>query len=71
MVIIRGNREKPMEEEKRNYFFQECYWGPFSREIVLPEEVDNSRIQASLKNGVLTIRIPKIEREKKRKVSVI
>ncbi len=70
MVIIRGNREKPTEKEKRNYFFQECYWGPFSRELVLPEEVDNSRIQASLKNGVLTIRIPKIEREKKRKVSV-
>ena len=70
MLVIKGNREKPTEKEERNYFFQECYWGPFSRELVLPEEVDNSRIQASLKNGVLTIRIPKIERGKKRKVNV-
>ncbi len=70
MVMIKGNREKPAEKEKRNYFFQECYWGPFSREIVLPEEVDNSRIQASLENGILTIVIPKIERRKKRKVAV-
>jgi len=70
MVIIRGNREKPFGEEKRKYFFKECYWGRFSREIVLPEEVDNSRAQASLKNGILTIRIPKIERSKKRKITI-
>jgi len=70
MVVIKGNRKKPFEKEKRNYYFQECYWGRFSREIVLPEEVDNSRAQASLKNGILTIRIPKIERNKKRKIAI-
>ena len=70
MIVIRGNREKPFEEGKRKYFFKECYWGRFSREIVSPEEVDNSRIQASLKNGVLTIRMPKIERSKKRKIII-
>lgn len=70
MVIIKGVREKPFEQEERNYFYQECHWGPFSREIILPEEVDNSRIQASIKEGILTIRIPKIERKKKRKVTV-
>ena len=70
MVVIKGRREKPFEKEKRNYFSQECYWGPFSREIILPEEVDNSRVQALIKQGVLTIRIPKIERRKKRKITV-
>lgn len=70
MVVIKGKREKPAEKEKRSYFFQECYWGYFSREIVLPEEVDNSRAQASLKNGVLTIRMPKIERSKRRKIII-
>lgn len=70
MVIIRGNREKPFEKEKRNYFYQECYWGPFSREIILPEEVDSSKAKAGMKQGVLTIRIPKIEREKKKKIIV-
>ena len=69
-VLIKGSREKPSEEEERNYFYQECYWGPFSRQIILPEETDPSRAEAILKEGILTIRIPKIERKKKRKVVV-
>ena len=68
-VIIRGKREKIGTEEK-NYFYQECYWGPFSREIILPVEADASRAEASMKEGVLTIRIPKIVREKKKKIIV-
>ncbi len=70
LVLIKGNRVKPFEKEKRSYFYQECYWGPFSKEIILPEEVDPSRIKAAMKQGILTIRIPKIEREKKRRVVV-
>ncbi|MBZ9578313.1 Hsp20/alpha crystallin family protein [Patescibacteria group bacterium] len=69
-VSIKGKREKPIEEGERNYFYQECYWGAFSREIILPVEVDPSRAEASFKEGILTIRIPKIEREKKRKIEV-
>ena len=67
---IKGAREKPIEESSTNYFYQECYWGPFSREIILPCEVDPSRVEATMKEGILTIRIPKIEREKKRKILV-
>lgn len=70
LVTISGIREKPPEKEKRNYFHQECYWGRFSREIILPVEVDNSRVQATIKNGILTIGIPKIERERKRKIII-
>lgn len=70
LVIIRGNRERKFTEEKKNYFYQECYWGRFSREIILPAEVDSSRAKATMEKGVLTIRIPKIEREKKRKIVV-
>ena len=69
-LTIKGKREKPIEIEKINYFYQECYWGPFSREIILPVEVDPSRAEASFKEGILTIRIPKIEREKKKKIEV-
>lgn len=69
-VLIKGSREKPPGEEERNYFYQECYWGPFSRQIILPEEVDPSRAEAEIKEGILTIRIPKIERKKKRKILV-
>ncbi len=70
VVTIKGNRERPPEKEERNYFYQECYWGRFSKEIILPAEVDNLRVQASMKKGILTIRIPKIEKEKKRKIAV-
>ena len=71
MLEIKGARENPAEnEEEKKYFFQECYWGPFSRKIVLPTEVDNSRAKASIKEGVLTIKIPKLERERKRKIKL-
>lgn len=69
-VLIRGKREMPPEKGERNYFYQECYWGPFSRQIILPVETDPSRAQASMKEGILTIRIPKIERQKKRKIMI-
>jgi len=70
VVTIRGNRQKPEEVEEKNYFSQECYWGPFSRQIILPVEGDPSRAEALMKEGILTLRIPRIEREKKRKIAV-
>lgn len=70
LVLIKGKREKPAEKSQFNYFYQECYWGPFSRQIILPEEVDPSRAEATIQEGILTIRIPKIERKKKRKIEV-
>lgn len=71
LVIIKGNRKKVFAEEKENYFFQECYWGRFKREIILPVEVDSSRADAKLENGILIIKIPIIEeRKKKKKISI-
>ena len=69
ILTIRGSREKPYRENG-DYFSQECYWGPFSREIILPVEIDPNRVGAEMKSGILTIRIPKILREKKRKIMV-
>ncbi|MDO8633648.1 MAG: Hsp20/alpha crystallin family protein, partial [Candidatus Wildermuthbacteria bacterium] len=40
VVTISGERRNPNEEEDKSYFYQECYWGPFSRQIILPEEID-------------------------------
>jgi len=73
MVTIRGVRERPADESitiPKDYFYQECYWGPFSRQIILPAEVDGSRAEATMKEGILTVRIPKIQKEKKRKIVV-
>lgn len=69
-VIIRGVREQPPEAGDKKYFYQECYWGPFSRQIILPEETDPNQSEASMKEGILTIRIPKIEKKEKKKITV-
>lgn len=42
-----------------DYLIQECFWGEFSRSIVLPDHVDSGKISASFKDGILRISIPK------------
>ncbi|MFA6553714.1 MAG: Hsp20/alpha crystallin family protein [Patescibacteria group bacterium] len=59
MVTVRGKRDKDHEVTDENYYYRECYWGGFSRSIILPCEVKVDRIKASMKNGVLTIILPK------------
>ena len=70
VVTITGERKNQTEEKGKNYFYQECYWGAFSRQIILPEEVDPSRAEATMKEGVFTLRIPIVERKKIRKIKV-
>lgn len=70
MVIIKGNRERKECDEIKNFYSKECFFGPFSREIILPEETDPSRIKANLESGILIIKAPKIEREKRRKINI-
>ncbi|PIR72609.1 MAG: hypothetical protein COU42_00630 [Candidatus Nealsonbacteria bacterium CG10_big_fil_rev_8_21_14_0_10_36_24] len=70
MVTIKGSRGKQLIQETQNYFRQECFWGKFSKEIILPVETDNSRAKAIIKNGILTIKIPKIKKVKIKKLVV-
>jgi len=70
MVIIKGKRDRPQEKEIKVFYTQECFYGNFRREVVLPEETDPSRLEADIKDGVLTVKAPKIEREKRRKVDI-
>ncbi len=69
MVVVKGNRINPLQETG-DYFIEECYWGQFSRKVILPVEVDSGRADATMKDGVLAIRIPKIQREKKKKLTI-
>ena len=69
-VIISGERKNIVQDKGKNYFYQECFWGAFTREIILPEEIDGGRAEASMKDGVFTLRVPKIERQKIKKVKV-
>jgi HSP20 family protein len=68
MVTIRGDRKRADDIDPEDYYYQELYWGPFSRSVVLPHEVDTESARANLKDGILTIRLPKIERTKTKKI---
>ena len=69
-VTIRGKRSKEKKISDEDYFYQECYWGKFSRSIILPQEIDPDNAAAAMKNGVLTIRMPKINRQRTKKLKV-
>lgn len=58
LLTIRGKREVGHDVMDDQWFYRECYWGAFSRSIVLPYEVSIDAAEATLKNGVLEIRIP-------------
>ena|SRR3990167_3467607 len=70
MVTIRGAREREEEIHPQDYYYQELYWGPFSRSVVLPYEIDTESAKAALRDGVLTIRLPKLERSKTKKLKI-
>ena len=61
MMVIRGQRQSPHEHPEKKYFYQECYWGPFSRKVVLPENLLLDSAKAEMDKGILTIKIPKEE----------
>ena len=70
MMVIKGSRCDPHPADEKKYFYQECYWGPFSRKIVLPENIDIENASAQMDKGLLTIRIPKIEKSNGDKLGV-
>jgi len=73
VLTIKGQRE--LDSEVTNlkgvdYYAQECFWGQFSRSIILPLHADTSQIEASQKNHILYIRIPKKPSVQMRIVSI-
>lgn len=70
MVTIKGERKQDEEVLESNYYYQELYWGPFSRSVILPAEVDADQAQAEMDNGILTIRLPKRKSEQKKRIEV-
>ncbi|MDP9248979.1 MAG: Hsp20/alpha crystallin family protein [bacterium] len=70
VVIIRGQREESRTIDEDNYFTKELYWGKFSRTIQLPAEVEPEDVEATEKHGLLTIKIKKVDKEKKSNIKV-
>lgn len=69
MVTIKGKRSED-DDSAQDYFHRELYWGSFSRTIMLPEEIEVEDAEAIEKHGLLTIRLPKIDKSKQSKLRV-
>lgn len=70
MVTVKGSRRKEENIPQDDYFYQECYWGNFSRSVIIPVDIDSEHIEADLKDGILTVIIPKAAKAKTKKVKV-
>ena len=71
VLTIKGQRKFEEEVKKENFISQECYWGAFSRTLSLPAGCHSDKSKAVLKNGVLTITIPKKPDKKTKKLDIL
>ncbi|NTU84524.1 MAG: Hsp20/alpha crystallin family protein [Chloroflexales bacterium] len=70
VLTIQGHTQEEQQEEGARYHVREQRFGEFLRTVRFPTPIDAERIQASLSNGILTIRVPKSEAAKPRRISV-
>ncbi|MEK7606259.1 MAG: Hsp20/alpha crystallin family protein [Patescibacteria group bacterium] len=70
MVVLKGSRRQVYETEEKDFFHKELYWGSFSRTILLPVEVRSEEAIAELKHGLLTIRLPKIDKQRQTRLRI-
>ncbi|HEY4511091.1 MAG TPA: Hsp20/alpha crystallin family protein [Candidatus Paceibacterota bacterium] len=71
MVTIKGKRERERHGASDEYSHKELYWGTFARSLVLPEEVDVDTAEANVQNGLLIIRLPKIDKRRTQKLKIL
>lgn len=70
LVIIKGKREESHDSIDEDYFHRELYWGSFSRTIILPQEVEVEDAEAINKNGLLIIKLPKLDKNRQTKLKI-
>lgn len=70
-LSVSGKRESEKTEQSETYYANERTYGSFTRSFTLPDGVDANKAHAELKNGVLSIAIPKRPEAQPRKISVI
>ncbi len=70
ILTIKGKREMDEYIDYNDYLYRECYWGKFSRTIILPFEIDESKVDVNLDKGVLTIVLPKLQKKLGHKIVV-
>jgi HSP20 family protein len=70
MVTVQGKRKESRIIDEDDYVMRELYWGSFSRSVALPEEIDPDLAEASEKHGLLIIRLPKIDKNRKTNLKI-
>ena len=70
VLTIRGERKQEKEEKEKKFHRIERYYGSFVRSFTLPGNVDETKIEASFKDGMLHLKIPKIEEVKPKAIEV-
>lgn len=70
MVTIRGTRKQEKEIKQEDFYCQECYWGAFSRSVILPVSVAAEKAKATFKDGILTVSLPKASVVRAKKIRV-
>lgn len=69
-VTIKGTTKREEKEEKGDYFRCETARGSFMRTVTLPAEIDTGKAEAAYKDGVLTLKLPKAETSKRRRIKI-
>jgi len=70
ILMITGRREQEKEEKGKRYHKVERAYGSFARSFTLPDTVDDQKLTAEFKNGVLTVRLPKSEKARPKSIEV-
>ncbi len=70
VLTISGTLSSGDDSDATHWHVQECYWGEFSRTLVLPVAVKEDEVKAVLKDGVLTIAFNKVKQEQARKIQI-
>lgn len=69
-LILQGEKKFEDEEKKENYHRIERTYGNFYRAIPLPTDIDEDNISAKFKNGILEVKLPKIEKSRGKKIEI-
>lgn len=70
VLTIQGEKKEEQKDENTQGLLYERRWGSFTRRFTLPRAVDANNITANFENGILTIRVPKAEEAKGRKIQI-
>lgn len=70
VLTIRGEKKEDNEIKKENYHRVESFYGSFNRSFTIPKDIDSKKVEASMKDGILELKIGKAEEVKSKKIPI-